>query len=294
MTMSKFKDVESLISALDGWVDRRVKSIEKRLLLIDAPDIPVGQKELEVKILAAVVAEIEGYLRDVMDVDTDDPNHPLQYAKDTIDLMLSEIQEYKDLPVEEDVSAEEPVSQKETPLEHTLSAECLNQWADAYTKYLKGCLEGLEKSSLSLETKASQLQLVASQRTMLAALLNSIEGETYSKMLDDLHGYIEYLWKVLDKEKKEGPKPREATEVELAFVREVNKLQEEVDVLVAYKAGTQALKKAQDKAVLLKRLSPALEEDTPSEIPPIYDILPSTCTKIENAIKEQSTSYRSL
>lgn len=82
--------------------------------------------------------------------------------------------------------------------------------------------------------------------------------------------------------------------MELAFVREVNKLQEEVDVLVTYKAGTPALKKAQDRAVLLKRLAPALEEDTPSEIPPIYDILPSTCTKIENAIREQSTSYGSL
>lgn len=82
--------------------------------------------------------------------------------------------------------------------------------------------------------------------------------------------------------------------MELAFVREVNKLQEEVDVLVTYKVGTPALKKAQDRAVLLKRLAPALEEDTPSEIPPIYDILPSTCTKIENAIREQSTSYGSL
>ncbi|AUO79476.1 hypothetical protein BSP10_073 [Bacillus phage BSP10] len=294
MTVSKFKDVKSLISALDGWVDRRVKSIEKRLLLIDAPDIPVGQKELEVKILAAVVAEIEGYLRDVMDVGTDDPNHPLQYAKDTIDLILSEIQEDKDLPVEEDVSAEEPVSQKETPLEHTLSAECLNQWADEYTKYLKKCLENLEKSPLPLETRGYQLQLIAHQRTMMEALLHSIEGEPYSKMLDDLYDYIGYLWEVLDKEKNEGPKPREATEVELAFVREVNKLQEEVDVLVAYKAGTPALKKAQDRAVLLKRLAPALEEDTPSEIPPIYDILPSTCTKIEKAIREQSKSYGSL
>ncbi|AGY47435.1 hypothetical protein Grass_170 [Bacillus phage Grass] len=289
--MSKFKNVEVLIATLDEWVERRVKSIETRLHEVDERYSLVANKEPEVKELAAATAEIESFLKDVMDVDTDDPNHPLQYAKDTIDLMLSEIQEYKDLPVEEDVSAEEPVSQKETPLEHTLSAECLNQWADAYTKYLKGCLEVLEKSSLSLETRASQLQLVASQRTMLAALLNSIEGETYSKMLDDLHGYIEYLWKVLDKEKKEGPKPREATEVELAFVREVNKLQEEVDVLVAYKAGTPALKKAQDRAVLLKKLSPALGEDTPSEIPPVYDILPSTCTKIENAIKKQSSNY---
>lgn len=289
--MSKFKNVEVLIATLDEWVERRVKSIETRLYEVDEKYLSAANKEPEVKELAAATAEVESFLKDVMDVDTDDPNHPLQYAKDTIDLILSEIQEDKDLPVEEDRAL---TSEKETPLEYTLSAECFNQWADAYTKYLKGCLEGLEKSSLPLETKASQLQLVASQRTMLAALLNSIEGETYSKMLDDLHGYIEYLWKVLDKEKNEGPTPREATEVELAFVREVNKLQEEVDVLVAYKAGTPALKKAQDKAVLLKRLSPTLEEDTPSEIPPIYDILPSTCTKIENAIREQSTRYGSL
>ncbi|UPI12930.1 hypothetical protein [Bacillus phage SBSphiJ5] len=195
--MSKFKNVEVLITTLDEWVERRVKSIETRLYEVDEKYLSAANKEPEVKELAAATAEIESFLKDVMDVDTDDPNHPLQYAKDTIDLMLSEIQEYKDLPVEEDVNGEEPT-------------------------------------------------------------------------------------------------PREATEVELAFVREVNRLQEEVDVLVAYKAGTPALKKAQDKAVLLKRLSPALEEDTPSEIPPIYDILPSTCTKIENAIKEQSTSYGSL
>ncbi|AYJ75254.1 hypothetical protein BSP36_167 [Bacillus phage BSP36] len=115
--MSKFKDVESLLSVLDDWVDRRVKSIEKRLLLIDAPDIPVGQKELEVKILAAVVAEIEGYLRDVIGVDVNDPNCPLQYAKDTINLMLSEIEEYKDLPVEDDEEEQTPAHKKATAME---------------------------------------------------------------------------------------------------------------------------------------------------------------------------------
>ncbi|UPI13174.1 hypothetical protein [Bacillus phage SBSphiJ6] len=199
--MSKFKNVEVLIATLDDWVERRVKSIEAQLNEVDEKYISVVNAEPEVKELAAATAEIGSFLKEVMDVNTDDPNHPLEYAKNTIDLMFSEIQECKDLPVEEDRAL---TPQKETPL------------------------------------------------------------------------------------------PREATQLELAFVKEVNKLQEEVDVLVAYKAGTPALKKAQDKAVLLKRLSPALEEDTPSEIPPIYDILPSTCTKIENAIKEQSTSYGSL
>ncbi|UPI12685.1 hypothetical protein [Bacillus phage SBSphiJ4] len=289
--MNKFKNVEVLIATLDDWVERRVKSIEAQLNEVDEKYISVVNAEPEVKELAAATAEIESFLKDVMDVNTDDPNHPLEYAKNTIDLMHSEIQEYKDLPVEEDRAL---TPQKETPLEHTLSAETIGEWADVYTKYLKECLEGLKKSSLPLETRASQLQLVASQRNMMAALLNSIEGEPYSKMLDDLHGYIEYLWAVLNKEKNEGPMPREATQLELAFVKEVNKLQEEVDVLVAYKAGTPALKKAQERAVLLKRLSPALEEDTPSEILPVYDNLPSTRTKIENAIKEQSITYRSV
>ncbi|AYJ75805.1 hypothetical protein BSP18_171 [Bacillus phage BSP18] len=294
--MSKFKNVEVLIATLDEWVERRVKSIETRLHGVDERYIPVANKEPEVKEIAAATAEIESFLKDVMDVDTDDPNHPLQYVKDTIDLMLSEIQEYKDLPVEEDVSAEEPVSQKETPLEHTLSAECLNQWADAYISYLRQCLEGIENedSCSSWETRASQLNLIGNQITMMGALLNSIEGKSYKDALDYLRSVINKIRNVLDKEERKGPTPREATEVELAFVREVNKLQEEVDVLVAYKAGTPALKKAQDRAVLLKKLSPALEEDTPSEIPPIYDILPSTCTKIEKAIREQSKSYGSL
>ncbi|QZA70249.1 hypothetical protein 278BB001_98 [Bacillus phage 278BB001] len=195
--MSKFKDVESLISALDDWVDRRVKSIEKRLQMIDFPDTPVDQKELEIKVLAAAMAEIEGYLRDVMGVATNDPNHPLQYAKDTIDLMLSEIQEYKDLPVEDD-------------------------------------------------------------------------------------------------EEDEAPMPRESTSLELAFVEEVNKLQKEVDVLVEYRAGTSAFKRAQDRAVTLYTLLPPRSEDMPDELLAVYDTLPPMHTRLEDEIRKQSRNFGSL
>ncbi|QZA69606.1 hypothetical protein 035JT004_107 [Bacillus phage 035JT004] len=195
--MSKFKDVVSLTSALDEWVERRVKSIETRLHEVDERYISEVNKEPEVKELAAAMAEIDSFLKDVMDVDTDDPKHPLEYAKDTIKLMLSEIQEYKELPVEEDVSKEEPTS-------------------------------------------------------------------------------------------------REATSLELAFVEEVNKLQKEVDVLVAYKAGIPAFKRAQDRAVTLYALLPPRSGDMPDELLAVYDILPLMHTRLKDEIREQSVNYRSI
>lgn len=158
--MSKFKNVESLISALDDWIDRRVKSIEKRLQMIDFPDIPVDQKELEIKVLAAAMAEIEGYLRDIMDVDVNDPNCPLQYAKDTIDLMLSEVQEHKDLPVEE--SEEESISREATEMELAI----------------KRSTEGLESVVSTLIAYDSGVQALKKARTKAMTLKDLMPYET--------------------------------------------------------------------------------------------------------------------